>query len=408
VQRIKLQDVVASIRRDPFVTRLLIGAVGVTALVVLATSSVRAAAVPTIHCQLPRAPSLSELRAAKDADCSLDEDGNGVDDVVERALAACIVPAVVLDSAENALGPGDPVVVFSARPLGTNLIRFRYVFLFVRDTGYLFGTDFPCLKYEHNGDLQVVEVDAVWTEHNREWFGVPIAIHASTVHDLAGITLSGEPSASFALSGTHPILYSTAGKHHWSYRATTIAYGCDCGPFGRCGSVRERADGRGPRVIPTFVGHAPGFYMERRSIADAPTTPEFRVLPQSPLTDDGRRFSNTCEFRKHGRIVPASSSFLTNDLGDLGYAGEVIYGPCFRGGLGGPCLLTEPIADSLAWNEPFASSIEAGKLISWLLGTAGKLGSPDESAPGWFTLRPKTVPIKFSAIVEKSRLFVGP
>jgi hypothetical protein len=91
-----------------------------------------------------------------------------------------------------------------------------------------------------------------------------------------------------------------------------------------------------------------------------------RIHPQSPVIRSTGRFSNTCEFVTRGRIVPATDAISTNDLDDLGYAGEVLYGPCFRGGLGGACAQTGSVAQELAWGAPFGSYANQGKLRTWL------------------------------------------
>jgi len=57
---------------------------------------------------------------------------------------------------------------------------------------------------------------------------------------------------------------------------------------------------------------------------------------------------------------------VSNDLGELGYPGERIFGSCFRGGLGGPCAETVSVAESLAWDKPFTVDFRQRKLLSVL------------------------------------------
>ncbi|MET0592018.1 MAG: hypothetical protein ABW133_04915 [Polyangiaceae bacterium] len=355
---------VASIRRH-----LAIGGKGwslaAAAVATTLATTAGAADLPAQYCRLSRTPALSATSVERQDDCSRDEDGNRLDDGVENELAKCFVPTVAFDSAENGLASGDPRVVFSARLVGANVIRFRYVFLFTRDTGYVLGTSFPCLKYDHNGDLQIVEVDVTWLERDQEWYGAPLAMYASAVEsNIHKVSVSGTGAERLVLSNTHPVIFSTAGKHHWSFRPSAFSYGCNCGPFGRCGQVRESADGLGPTITPATVRHAPGFYFEPENgvYVDA----EARLRPQSPLIANTGRFSNTCEYANHGRIVPVSDALSSNGLDDVGFEGEQIYGPCFRGGLGGDCNYTGSVADALAWGTPFGSYANTGKLRTWL------------------------------------------
>lgn len=355
---------VASIRRYLAVTGKGWSLVVVAAATTVATTAT-AADLPAQYCRLSRTPALS-TPLERQADCSRDEDGNRLDDAVENELAKCFVPTVAFDSAENALAPGEPRVVFSARLVGANVIRFRYVFLFKRDTGYVLGTSFPCLKYDHNGDLQIVEVDATWIERDQEWYGAPLAMYASSVEsNVSKVSVSGTGPDRLVLSNTHPVIFATAGKHHWSFRPRgAFSYGCDCGPFGRCGQVRESADGLGPTITAATVRHAPGFYFAPENGVDV--DPEARLRPQSPMLASDGRFSNTCEYVNHGRIVPAQNLMSSNSLDDIGYEGERILGPCFRGGLGGDCTYTGSVADALASGAPFGSYANPGKLRTWL------------------------------------------
>lgn len=367
----------ASCRRGPYERLVRAMTVYLLAATAFRARAARAADLPASYCPLDRAPTLDWLRLAKGDDCPFDEDGNGLDDGVETALAQCFVPEIIFDSRENALGPGEPHIVFSADPIAPRVIRLHFAVLFARDGGYTLGTKFPCLSDEHNGDSEAVTVDVVWLERDRRWFGAPLSMHTlgpQGVDERA--TLSS--SDTNALSGTHPKLYATAGKHHWLHRPASLQYGCSCGPIGRCGTVYDGADAAGPRIVPTTVRHAPRFAVRESSPAlagDAP--PRARVRPLAPIDASGRGFGNACTYRSRGVLEPAERSLGSNDLGDLGYAGEHIYGTCFRGGLGGPCLVTVSVGEALAWDSPasFAngpSESGARKLIALLLGTGGR------------------------------------
>jgi hypothetical protein len=339
------------------------------------SSSAHAADLPKTYCPLERSPALNWLRLAQGDDCALDEDGNGLDDEIESQLAACFVPELSFDSMENSLRIDEPHVLFSAYAVGPNLIRLHFAFLFARDGGYVLGTDFPCWNDDHDGDVESVAIDVAWTERDHRWYGAPVAMHTRDPRDGAEVSSSVDSSASaLRLSGMHPVLFVTAGKHHWLHRAEYLTYACSCGPLGRCGSVRDRADGAGPRIVPTVTHHAPGFYPEVGALVEGQLTQSVadRIRSHAPVDQDQRSFFNACAFAARGVLLPATHSLHSNDLTDLGYPRERVYGPCFRGGFGGRCAETISVAEALSWEKPFAMSSGARKLLSALLGAPGR------------------------------------
>ena len=390
----------ASRWRSPF--ERLVRALSMYAVLAVATGAGTAAAadLPANYCALDRAPVLDWLRLAKGDDCPLDEDGNGLDDGVETALARCFVPEIVFDSRENARRPDEPHVVFSADPVAPRVIRLHFAILFEQDGGYVLGTEFPCLRDEHHGDAQAITIDVVWLERDHRWFGAPFSMHTPGPNGVEERTLLSGVSAPMS-SGTHPLLYATAGKHHWLHQPASLTYGCSCGPLGRCGSVRDRADGAGLRIVPTSLRRAPRFTM-RDAFAAGPTDEASalpRVRPAAPFDPAERRFGNACALRSRG-IITAARSLGSNDLDDLGYPGERVFGACFRGGLGGPCHATVSVGETLAWDNPPAaanrgSDFGAGKLISSLLGIVGRTPNalPGKTkVPGRFGPRLYAVP----------------
>jgi hypothetical protein len=318
------------------------------------TANANAGDVPASFCALDRSPALSWLRLAQGDDCAHDEDGNGLDDEIETALASCFVPEVRFDSRENALRVDEPQVLFSAYALGARLIRLHFAFLFARDGGYVLGTEFPCMTDDHDGDVESVAVDVAFTDRDGGWFGAPVSMQTQHPRD-GSEQVAAAPS--ITLDGTHPVLYATAGKHHWLHRAETLTYACSCGPIGHCGKVHDRADGLGLSVVPPVVRHAPGFFTDRA-----------RLSSQTPIDDDGGGFWNACAFGARGALMRATRSLASNDLGELGYPGERMFGACFRGGFGGKCGETISVAEALAWDKPFATGFGARKLLSALLG----------------------------------------
>jgi len=366
----------ASCRRSPF-ERLIRWATVYAIGSLFGASPALAADLPASYCALDRSPVLDWLRLAKGDDCPLDEDGNGLDDGVENALARCFVPEIFFDSRENARLPDEPYVVFSADPIAPRVIRLHFAILFARDGGYVLGTEFPCLNDGHHGDAEAMTVDVMWLERDHRWFGAPLSMHTLGPEALDQRTalseVAGQPPV-----GTHPRLYATAGKHHWVHRPASFAYACSCGPLGRCGSVRDRADGAGARIIPTSLRHAPRFAVrDGMPAASHDGGAPSRVRPLVPLDTAGREFRNACTYRSLGVLAPAERSLGANDLGDLGFTGERVFGACFRGGLGGSCFSTVSVGEALAWDNPTAalhrsSEVGAGKLIASLLGSAGR------------------------------------
>src|SRR5262249_55223438 len=145
-----------------------------------------------------------------------------------------------------------------------------------------------------------------------------------------------------ALFGTHPIVYATAGKHHWLQREDDLQYACGCGPFGKCGAVRDRADGRGKWIVPPRVEQVPVFVRDEaprwaeRSISAGPgaggghTEGGIGLRSASALDSNRNKWWNACELEQNGRLVPAVRALRSDDLTDLGYPGERIDGDCFR------------------------------------------------------------------------------
>src|SRR5262249_23374546 len=148
-------------------------------------------------------------------------------------------------------------------------------------------------------------------------------------------------------------------KHHWLQAKGFLRYACDCGPLGRCGGVSDRADGLGMHVTPLVVHHAPDFYRLRGAGTG--------LGSETPIDATGDRWWNACEFASRGKLVPATRSLVSNDLGSLGYPGDRILGACFRGGYSGHCEGTRSVAEVLAWEAPYERDRGERRLIALLL-----------------------------------------
>src|SRR5262245_21673223 len=150
------------------------------------TARANAGDLPASFCALERSPALSWLRLAQGDDCARDEDGNGLDDEIETALASCFVPEVRFDSRENALRVDEPQVLFSAYALGARLIRLHFAFLFARDGGYVLGTEFPCMTDDHDGDVESVAVDVAFIDRDGGGFGAAVSMQTGHPRDGSG------------------------------------------------------------------------------------------------------------------------------------------------------------------------------------------------------------------------------
>jgi hypothetical protein len=251
------------------------------------------------ECELSRSPFILTQGLPSSLTCTFDQDGNGLDDLVERELAQCVVPRLIFDSEENALASGEPRVVFNAFHVGPFQIRIRYAFLFAEDGGPATSGGF-CLLDTHDGDAQglIVSVDV---DKGLTWTATPHPI------DIDGV-LTG-------FSGTHPVVYPSAGKHHWYAAPGDYEYGADCD---------DRANAAGAAITAGIDGgslsHAPAMrpsgYLMCPYGECSPTPPQ----PITPQMGNGA-WANACTFARTGTLV-ATTGFQPNDLSNLGFGGE--------------------------------------------------------------------------------------
>jgi hypothetical protein len=213
---------------------------------------------------------------------------------------------------------------------------------------------------DHDGDTESVTIDVTFAQRDGAWYGAPLSMRTTDPRDGAErVSFFGGAAGVSNLTGTHPVLFATAGKHHSLHEPEDMSYGCQCGPFGRCGGVHDRADGEGAHVVPAEVRHAPGFFPEQG-----------RLRALAPVDEAGERFWNACTLGARGAFVQATRSLGPNDLSTIGYPGERLFGPCFRGGFGGECAATVSVAAALSWPKPFATAFGSKKLIAALLGVS--------------------------------------
>ena len=264
---------------------------------------------------LERSPVLLQPDLA--ARCQMDQDGNGLDDEVERRIALCFMPEYRFDffeptqdmegpggrDVEQSLRPCEPVMGFTAirlPPNGTSPsglpdlehefgIRLKLATLYRRDAGPVYdpgsdtvGTGTACELDDHEGDSHNSTLTVRVTKvRNQPWRA-----------ELVGFDNCQPPE----MSGTHPVLYPSAGKHHQNCAPGEGSYSvgwpltCDDVWFGD-----------GPIRVPTAVFHA-----SRHSI--------FGPTGAAP---------NLCQFFvSQGQDLSPAPNLQGHSLANLGFGGQ--------------------------------------------------------------------------------------
>ncbi len=265
--------------------------------IALLVAAPQAFAVP--KCKISRSPYLMSKALPPSLRCQYDQDGNGLDDEVEREIAACVAPAIVFDSAEQHVLPGEPHALFTANAESATEIRLRYVYLFRYDGGPTLSGGL-CANDSHPGDTQPATLKVKISKALSGWYAEPV------------FSLDGHSE----FYGTHPKIYATAGKHHFKGAPGMYEYsigGCD-----------DRADGLGEIVIPGGLGGSLGHIP-----ALIPKQVDLFTVHGAPLTPlVGGAWSNACRWIEDGIFAPATG-FQSNNLGNLGYPGQYVTGSEF-------------------------------------------------------------------------------
>ncbi len=256
-------------------------------LAALGLASPARAAGPAF-CALDRSPFLPWPALPAELQCDFDQDGNGLDDVVERQIAACVIPALRFDSRENALRPDEPHAIFTAYRSGMDEITVNYGFLYEWDGGFTLDDDVGCGD-DHAGDSQGLSVVAKVERGWSTWQAQALRSNDGLVQRL----------------GTHFVAYPTAGKHHWKTGPGNYLY--DVKWAGLC---RDEANGQGVYVIPGST--TPG----RGSLTHVPVYGSWTQL--------GDGFLNACVQARSGEDV-AAAGFRSVSLDDLGYPGQSLF-----------------------------------------------------------------------------------
>jgi hypothetical protein len=247
------------------------------------------------QCTIPRSPVLLPTAMPDDLDCMFDEDGNGLDDDMERAIAQCAAPEFRFDCGEPwwSLGPQEPHLVFNTHLHYIDgddlLITVRFGAVWAYDGGFATSGGACHDTDEHAGDTQSLIV-TIWVRPTG----------AGWIVELESITYNGTtyfpdapPHTEVSAEG-RAIVYPSAGKHHWYTHPGEYDYSVWCG---------ENAYGNCAIRVPT-VEHVPN------NIDTLPTT----------VVDNGGWFSyhwcNACDMRKILGCFAAGRSLRRIDLYD--------------------------------------------------------------------------------------------
>jgi hypothetical protein len=184
----------------------------IAALIALGCLSVvrtaSAAGGAKVGCSLSRSPFMIDSSLPASLKCQFDQDGNGLDDVVEREIARCVVPEIAYDPDElfsktssggfrsctlsdrNAdptqcntaavMGATanlveEPNVVFFSYRSGASEISIHYATMWSADGGFVDDGGFGC-DNSHLGDCQNFKVRAFITKNSTSWAAQAILV----------------------------------------------------------------------------------------------------------------------------------------------------------------------------------------------------------------------------------------
>jgi len=222
----------------------------------------------------------------------MDEDGNGLDDEIEQQLADCFTPIFRFDAdeplsgEEQSLFPGEPRVGFSAFRMpdtvsGEVRIRFELAALWRRDGGFVGDDDLQCGGDDHPGDSEGMALE-VRVFKDQVWRAELLKFSRCWPAEMAG---------------THPVVYPTAGKHHFHCGAGVFDFDISVGT-----TCRDPHRGNGPMRIP-------------QPLFRVPTQPVAVPVPGNAY------WANVCTYARTGQAV-AASRMQPARLDNLGFSGQ--------------------------------------------------------------------------------------
>ena len=263
-----------------------------------------------------------------DAECDFDADANGLNDLVENKIAQCFVPKFAFDAGEEcwSLGRNEPYTVYN---IGLDAVDedafhlvIRYGMVWQFDGG--FQTDWLCSD-SHLGDTQGLTVTA-WLrkrEGRAEWFAELESI--SGFHQDNRIYYVEPPPHIFDdplwawsywwmyRDETHPLVYPTAGKHHFRAAPGEYVHGdiCDENALGNLYPYRV--------PTPEHVPHFPS----ASSVNPENIGPQFG--PPVYTVDDHKEWANSCSLLKGNPVLQSANALRNVDLQDWTFSLCSIY-----------------------------------------------------------------------------------
>ncbi len=182
----------------------------------------------------------------------MDEDGNGLDDEIEQQLADCFTPIFRFDAdeplsgEEQSLFPGEPRVGFSAYRMpdtvsGEVRIRFELAAIWRRDGGFPSETGADC-EDDHPGDSEGMALE-VRVFKDQVWRAELLKFSRCWPAEM--------------MYGTHPVVYPTAGKHHFHCSAGVAEFDVEWPLIGKVTSCKDPHRGNGPLRVPEPLFRVP-------------------------------------------------------------------------------------------------------------------------------------------------------
>ena len=400
-------------------------------------------------CPLSRSPFVLAHSLPAATLCDFDEDGNGLDDEVENEIAKCFVPQFRGSTGEPAQLVDEPRIAFNMHRVAAvaqdtpndpdvanrRRLHIRMVALWTRDGGYAQHSG-ACPLNDHNGDNQTFDL-LVDVDHNSfSWFAALRRV-AADPEPPTGLPIPGlnyDQNIEIGGGGPHPVIYSSAGKHHWSFQpydstddtcglssgtraaidaaiglsltlcvasfgtltftdlpgfqgSVTCSNLTDCVANGKCYTRRDVSDGQGPIIVSTRIEHAPLLFVGTlpsgvvlESMTHPPNTPLW-VGPVIP--DPTAAWWNACSSMRSTSPV-AANGLLGVTLDKLGYSDSVF--DKFTGGIGVWQSDTGSLASNLAVGGDFQVDADNDGLsnvdINVVNGAAGPIvASNDDLCP---------------------------
>ncbi len=280
-----------------------------------------------------------------DIACAADQDGNGLDDIVERELANCFAPAYRYDREEllepDATGHlractesrnddapslckrakdypiptgftqpamAEPNVLFAMTRVGLEadkqrpLVHVTYRALWEWDGGFTVASGFFECGNEHHGDSQSLSGTIALDTDGYRWWG------ELSVFDIAESDAKPNAGGPTERLGGHPVIYISAGKHHEYHAAGTGDYDLSGGT-----SCTDSHQGDGPVVIP---GATPGTLLTH-----LPAIPIPAKYGEQPgfFSNAQNSWLNAC-FAGNGVNGVLATGFQSNNLSNMGYS----------------------------------------------------------------------------------------